>query len=81
MGILERIQRCLASGEKKKDAFTRRTIMALDQGLCPTKLSHKGAGCCSNGRLPSQPVDPLIRMLWALGATADQSCLRVALSI
>ena len=55
--------------------------MALDQGLCPTKLSHKGAGCCSNGRLPSQPVDPLIRMLWALGATADQSCLRVALSI
>lgn len=38
MGILERI-RMFNLREKEKDALTRRTIMALDQGPYPLKLS------------------------------------------
>ena len=62
---------------KEKRCHYKEDLLYKEDSL----VSHQGAGCCSNGRLPSQPVDPLIRMLWALGATADQSCLRVALSI
>ena len=80
MGILERIQRCLASGKKEKYALTRRTIMALDQRPCPSKLSHRGTNCCSNDKLPSHPTGPLIRMPCALGSTPDQSRRCIALS-
>ena len=61
MGILERIQRCLASGEKKKDAITRRTSFTRRTAWCPTREQAAAAmadsrhspwtlslGCCGH---------------------------------